>query len=63
MDPENLPQQFLDNVKAAEENPDLTRKHMLTSLDLQTVLDLPKELKGLEWGPKGPHKVNAVNGY
>ena len=63
MDPENLPQQFLDNVKAAKENPEVTRKQLLTSLDLQTLLDLPKELKGPEWGPNGPHKVNAVNGY
>lgn len=63
MDPENLPQQFLDNVKAAQDNPDLTRKQLLLSLDLQTLLDLPKELKGPEWGPNGPHQVNAVNGY
>lgn len=63
MDPENLPQQFLDNVKVAQDNPDLTRKQLLLSLDLQTLLDLPEELKGLEWGVNGPHKVNAVNGY
>lgn len=60
MDPENLPQVFLDNVKAASENKDLQKGQLLKSMDLQTVLDLPKELKGEEWGPKGPPKVGVA---
>jgi len=60
MDPENLPQAFLDNVKASKENPDLQRQMLMSSMDLQTLLDLPKELKGEEWGPKGAPKVGSA---
>lgn len=60
MDPENLPQTFLDNVKASKANSDLQKDMLLKSMDLQTLLDLPKELKGEEWGPKGPPKVEVA---
>lgn len=60
MDPENLPQAFLDDVKASTENPDLQKRIFMSSMDLQTLLDLPKELKGEEWGPKGEPKVGSA---
>ena len=60
MDPENLPQTFLDNVKASKANSDLQKDMLLKSMDLQTLLDLPKELKGEGWGPKGPPKVEVA---
>lgn len=64
MDPTNLPQEFLDGVKAAEANPSLSRDMLLICMDLQTVLDLPQELKGEEWGPNGqpPVPEHATNG-
>ena len=62
MDPEHIPQEFLDHLKAQEQDPALGREMMVSSMDLQTLLDIPKELKGEEWGPKGPPVVHPVNG-
>jgi 2-polyprenyl-6-methoxyphenol hydroxylase-like FAD-dependent oxidoreductase len=60
MDPDHLPAEFLENVEAAKKEPALTRNMFLSSMDLQTVLELPAELKGKEWGPNGPPKVEKV---
>ena len=62
MDPDNLPQEFLNNLKAQEKDPALVRETMVSSMDLQTLLELPKELKGEEWGPNGPPVVHPANG-
>ena len=60
MDPDHLPPDFLENVEAQKKDPALTRDMFLSSMDLQTLLDLPAELKGKEWGPNGPPKVQKV---
>jgi 2-polyprenyl-6-methoxyphenol hydroxylase-like FAD-dependent oxidoreductase len=62
LDPNNLPKEFLDGVAAAKKNPEITRQIMLTSMDLQTLLDIPQELKGEEWGVKGKPVINRLNG-
>ena len=62
MDPENIPQEFWDNVEAGKKNPNIVRDMLLSSMDLQTILDLPEELKGEEWGPKGKPVIAATNG-
>jgi 2-polyprenyl-6-methoxyphenol hydroxylase-like FAD-dependent oxidoreductase len=59
MDPENLPEEFLAGVAAAKQNPEILKPMLLSSMDLQTVLDLPTELKGQEWGPNGKPVVNG----
>jgi hypothetical protein len=53
MDPDNIPQEFWDNVEAGKKNPEMVRNMLMSSMDLQTILDLPAELKGKEWGPNG----------
>ena len=62
MDPENIPQEFWDNVEAGKKNPEILKEMLMSSMDLQTVLDLPQELKGQEWGPKGKPVIGAANG-
>jgi hypothetical protein len=62
MDPENLPKEFVEQSEAAKKNPDIVKPMLLSCMDLQTVLDLPKELKGEEWGPRGPPVQGAANG-
>jgi len=61
MDPENIPQEFWDNVEAGKKNPEIVKQMLLSSMDLQTVLDLPDELKGKEWGVNGKPLVKAAN--
>ena len=60
MDPNNPPKQFLENVEASN-NPELPRDILLSSMDLQTILYLPQELKGEERGAKGNPVVAATN--
>jgi hypothetical protein len=59
MDPENIPAGFLAGIEAAKQNPKIIKPMLLSSMDLQTVLDLPAELKGQEWGPRGKPLLNG----
>jgi 2-polyprenyl-6-methoxyphenol hydroxylase-like FAD-dependent oxidoreductase len=63
MDPENLPKEFVERSAAQEKDPELTKAMLMSCMDLQTLLDLPKELRGEEWGPRGAPVMGISNGY
>jgi hypothetical protein len=63
MDPENLPKEFVEMSAAQEKNPELLKPMLMSCMDLQTLLDLPKELRGEEWGPRGAPVMGISNGY
>jgi hypothetical protein len=63
MDPENLPKEFMESSAEQENNPELAKAMMMSCMDLQTLLDLPKELKGEEWGPRGAPVMASSNAF